>query len=132
MIRSVRPAVAVVAALALLAPAGALAQDPFSPLPPPQGPAPSPEPTPVPVDPEVVDDGLSAWQQVAILAAAVALLAGIGYAIVSDARRRAPAKDPVSASSADEQPGAPASRSKERRRERAKAARRQRRRNRAR
>lgn len=51
----------------------------------------SPEPEPEP--PPVVDDtgdGLQSWQELLIFGGGAILLAGIAYAIVSDARRRAP------------------------------------------
>lgn len=88
-----RRTVPFLASLALLAPSGAaLAQDnPLGPLP--QGPS---SPTPTVVAPKNSSDGgggLETWQELLIFAAGVVLLAGIGFAIVSDARRRAPVKD---------------------------------------
>ncbi len=83
-------AVLVALVLALTAPAGAWAQtdSPFNPLP--QAPQqPGPAPTPVPVQPEA-DEGLTGWQQLALLGGAVLLLAAIAAFIVRDARRSAP------------------------------------------
>lgn len=79
-------------ALALLAvPAVAPAQqNPFAPLP--QA-APNPTPTVV-VNPSVADSGgLKTWQELLIFGAGLILLFGIGWAIVSDARSKAPVKD---------------------------------------
>jgi hypothetical protein len=88
-----RPAATLLAALALLAPAGALAQDnPLGPLP--QAPQ-SGTPT-VAVAPPGNDGGgggLKTWQEVLIFGAGLVLLGGIGYAIVADARARAPVRD---------------------------------------
>jgi hypothetical protein len=86
-----RTTAAVLASLALLAaPSAALAQgSPFSPLP--QG---QTTPTEVVVAPTANDDGgLATWQEVLIFGAGLILLLGIGWAIASDARRRAPVKD---------------------------------------
>jgi hypothetical protein len=87
-----RTAAGILAALALMgSPTAALAQDnPLGPL-----------PTPAPSQPQTVvvapstdgGDGLKGWQQGLILGAGLVLLAGIAWAIVSDARRRAPVKD---------------------------------------
>jgi hypothetical protein len=84
-----RPAATLLAALALLAPAGALAQDnPLGPLP--QAPQ-SGTPT-VAVAPPGNDGGgggLKTWQEVLIFGAGLILLGGIVFAIVGDARERA-------------------------------------------
>lgn len=74
---------------ALLTPAAAVAQSPFTPLP---QPAPEPTPTVVPADDDE-DDGLSDTQQLLIAAAGIVLLVGIGWAIVRDARSNAPVQD---------------------------------------
>lgn len=58
-------------------------------------------PTPAPTPPETVvvapdtspGDGLSDFQQLLIFGGGLILLGGIAYAIVSDARRRAPVSD---------------------------------------
>jgi hypothetical protein len=88
-----RTAAALLAALAVLAgPAGALAQEnPLGPLP--QAP-PGTTPTVVVAPPTTSDTGgLQTWQQVLIFGAAIILLGGIAWAIVSDARNRAPVKE---------------------------------------
>lgn len=87
-----RRTAALLATLALLAaPAAALGQaNPFAPLP--QG---ETTPTEVVVAPPSNSDngGLKSWQQILIFGAGAILLFGIGWAIASDARRRAPVKD---------------------------------------
>lgn len=79
----------VLACLALLAaPAAAGAQSPFTPLP--QG---QTTPTDVTVAAPAANsdsEGLKTWQEFLIFGAGLVLLLGIGYAIVSDARNRAP------------------------------------------
>jgi hypothetical protein len=61
----------------------------------PQVPTPLTEPPPPPptVDNELEDEGLSGLQQAMIFAAAALVLALIGYAILRDAKRAAPADD---------------------------------------
>jgi hypothetical protein len=123
-------ALLVAATLALGAPAVAGAQgDPFSPLPPaPREQLPPPR-SPTTQSPD--GGGLQSWQQLLILASALVLIGGIAFAIVSDAKRSAPVREP-----ADDGEPEPSAREKVRRqqrsREKAKAARRQRKRNRAR
>src|SRR5689334_15356177 len=87
-----RSAAAVLTFLALLGtPAGALAQDnPLGPLP---TPAPEPPSTVVVAPNNDDNDGLKGWQQALILASGLILLGGIAWAIVSDARNKAPVKD---------------------------------------
>src|SRR3954453_22930326 len=87
-----RTAATVLASLALLgAPASAFAQaNPFTPLPPGQS-----TPTEVVVPPPTNSNdngGLATWQEILIFVAGLILLLGIGWAIASDARRRAPVK----------------------------------------
>lgn len=126
-----RTAAALLAATVLLgAPAGALAQqNPFAPLPQAET-----TPTEVVVAPPADggSDGLEGWQQALILGAGVILLAGIGWAIVGDAKRRAPVKEgEIAHPGLDHAPKRNRS-EKQRSRDRAKAkqARRQRRHNR--
>jgi hypothetical protein len=88
-----RTAAAVLICLALLAaPSAVFAQaNPFTPLPEGQT-----TPTEVVVAPPAAgsdNGGLEDWQEVLIFAAGLVLLLGIGWAIASDARRRAPVKD---------------------------------------
>lgn len=60
-----------------------------------------PLPAPAPAPPETVvvapsadgGDGLKSWQQILIFGAAFVLLAGIAWAIISDARAKAPVKE---------------------------------------
>ena len=82
--------------VALFAPAAALAQDasPFSPLPPAQT-TPAPTPTVTAASSSTGGGGLKSWQTTLIVAAGGILLLGIAWAIVSDARRVAPAGDPT-------------------------------------
>lgn len=78
--------------LALLAgPSSAFAQgSPLGPLP-----APAPTPTPTVVAPSTPSDGggLKGWQKTLIFGAGIILLGGIAWAIVADARSKAPVKD---------------------------------------
>ena len=87
-----RTAATILASLALLgAPASALAQaNPFAPLPEGQS-----TPTEVVVAPPTNSDsgGLDDWQEVLIFTAGLVLLLGIGWAIATDARRKAPVKE---------------------------------------
>ncbi len=119
-----RPTVLLAALALALAPAAAQAQ--FAPLPPAQG-----QTTPtVVVQPDADSGGLESWQEILIFSAGAILLAGIGWAIVTDARSRAPVKE------GEARPGTAGSkprrsqREKERARARAKAARAQRKRSR--
>jgi hypothetical protein len=120
-----------VAALAA-APAGAAAQSPLQGLPP--GPAPqigAPPATtpasPTPASPSSSNGDISVRAEIAIVAGAFALLSGIAYVIMRDARRAAPVKRREFATGG----GAPARNERLRRqRARAKQARRQRKRNR--
>jgi hypothetical protein len=92
-----RGALILAAVVALLAPAGAAAQStsPFSstPLPDVQS---DPQPAVTVSSSSTGDDdgGLASWQEVLIVAAGGLLLVGIGWLIVGDARRRAPAGPP--------------------------------------
>ena len=119
-------------ALCLLAPATAVAQDPFSPLPPAQ----TQTAPPVQNTNRTTDNGgLKGWQQTLIVVAGLALLVGIGWAIVVDARSKAPVADRLHGADADHRrPGSrldPARR-KEQARARARRARQQRKKNRSR
>jgi len=75
--------------------AAALAQQsPFQPLPPPSQTTETPTVTvaPPPVS-SSSGGGLKSWQETLLFAAGLILLLGIGWAIASDARKRAPVKD---------------------------------------
>jgi hypothetical protein len=121
------------AALALLgAPAGALGQaNPLGPLP---APAPEPPQTVVVAPSNNGGDGLKGWQEALIFGAGFILLAGIAWAIVSDARTKAPVSE---SEMAHPGLGGPVKRNRsqkqrERARAKAKVARAQRKRNRGR
>jgi hypothetical protein len=116
----------VLATLALAAaPAAAVAQSPFQALPPAQT---TPDVTVAPSS-DGGGGGLATWQEVLMFGAGLILIGGIGWAIVSDARNRAPVSDAELA-----HPGMGGStprrspQAKQRARQKAKAARKQRRR----
>lgn len=123
-----RRACLIVMALVLALPPAAQGQsNPFQPLP---APVPTPPPpTTTPTTRSISDDsGLETWQEILIYVGGAGLLLGIGWAIVLDARRRAPAEERRS----DEKPkgSSHAPQRKAKSRSRAKAARASRRRNR--
>jgi hypothetical protein len=88
-----RTAAFLLASLALLAaPAVSPAQqNPFAPLPPSSQSGETP--TVVVQPPKPGEDGLKSWQEVLIFGSGLILIFGIGWAIVSDARSKAPVKD---------------------------------------
>ena len=117
-----RRAAALATLLVALAPAAARAQ--FSPLPPAQG-----QTQPTVVVPQNSDNGsggLKGWQQILIFAAGGILLVGIGWAIVSDARSRAPVREGETHRLGGRGNPRRSEREKQRARARAKAARAQR------
>lgn len=122
--RTLLPRLLILACLALAAaaPGVATAQtDPFGGLPPsaPQTTTVAPTTTT-----RTGDDGLERWQQTLIFLAGVALLAGIGFAIVGDARRVAPVTEQESAGAhAGGAAGARKTHDKAKARKKAKAAR---------
>jgi hypothetical protein len=128
----VRRAVTALALAAVLAsPGAALAQgDPYGPLP---APAPAPVTTQQPASTPTTSDtgGLNGTQEALIVAAGMVLLAGIGWAILRDARERAPVAD-GSEPTAEERAQRRSAQQQARARAKAKAARAQRKRNRAR
>jgi len=76
--------------LATALPGVAVAQDnPLSPLPQAQ----TTPATVVVAPPTDADSGLKTWQTVLIIGAGLVLLVGVGWAIVSDARNRAPVSE---------------------------------------
>ncbi len=122
-----RRACLIAMALVLALPPAAQGQsNPFQPLP---APAPTPAPpTTTPSTRSTSDNGLETWQEILIYVGGAGLLFGIGWAIVLDARRRAPAEERRS----DEKPKGTSHppQHKAKARSRAKAARASRRRNR--
>ena len=70
-----------------LAPAAAAQDNPFGPVP--QAPAPQ-QPAPAQAPDPQQDDGLGDTEQLLIGLAGIVLVSGIAYAILRDARRRAP------------------------------------------
>jgi len=110
-----------------LTPAAAEAQ--LGPLPPVAPPPPS-----VPTTAKPKDDGLSTKLQLLIVAGAIALIAGIAWIIMRDARRAAPAPEHRSerTSSAPKLSARERERAKRQKRNKDKAARQQRKRNRSR
>jgi hypothetical protein len=79
---------------ALAVPAVAYGQgSPFTPLPPAQT---TPQQAPAVTTASTTDDsGLDAWQQILIFAGGGILLLGIAWAILTDARSRAPVEEPT-------------------------------------
>jgi hypothetical protein len=90
-----RRPLAIAALLCVLAPpAAALAQqNPFAPLPQPQEPQQTTTTSGSTSSSAGDSGGLKNWQEILIFMGGVALIAGIGYAIVTDARRNAPLKE---------------------------------------
>ena len=120
--------IAVTSALALAAPAAAVAQSPFAPLPPAQPDQSQVQTTPVSNSSTVDNGGLTRFQEVLIFLGGVALIGGIGFAILSDARRRAPVRQDELVSATPGQ-GSHKHVNKDRQRKKAKAARAARKRN---
>lgn len=122
---------AVVVSLSVLAlPAAALAQSPFSPLPPAQTATQAPTTTSNSSSTNGDSGGLQSWQEILIFMGGVALIAGIGYAIVTDARRNAPVKEGEASHIGEPTKQLPKARTKPVRRQKARAARASRKRNR--
>jgi hypothetical protein len=88
-----RRPLAIAALLCVLAPpAAALAQNPFGPLPQAQQPTQTAT-TSTGSSTTSGSGGLQSWQEILIFMGGVVLIVGIGYAIVTDARRNAPVKE---------------------------------------
>jgi hypothetical protein len=125
-----RRSLALAVLLCVLAPpAATLAQNPFGPLPQPQQPT---ETATTPGSSTTTGDsgGLKSWQEILIFMGGVVLIAGIGYAIVTDARRNAPLKEGEEGHIGQRAKFLPKSRTKPVRRAKARQARAARKRNR--
>jgi hypothetical protein len=120
----------VLVVLALAAPAAALAQDAFGPLP--ASPPDTSQQQVVTTSSSSTDDdgGLKSWQEILIFVAGGFLLVGIGWAIVSDARRSAPVEETAGVHAAKTAREADRHKRKEVARQRGRAARAARKRNR--
>ena len=126
-----RRSLAIAALLCVFAPpVAALAQSPFSPLPPAQTATQAPTTTSGSSNSNGDSGGLQSWQEVLIFLGGVALIVGIGYAIVTDARRNAPVKEGEVGHIGDPTKPLPKARTKPVRRQKARAARAARKRNR--
>lgn len=119
--RVAAPLVVLALSLALCAPCAAQ----LGPLPPADPPAPPPAPAPT----TDKHEGLSTLQQLLIFGVGIALIGGIAWVIVRDAKQAAPA--PLRSQADDRKPSArEREREQRQRRDKAKAARQQRKRNR--
>jgi hypothetical protein len=114
---------------ALAPPVAAIAQSPFSPLPQAQQPAQTTTTSNTSTN-NGDSGGLSNWQELLIFAGGIALIVGIGYAIVTDARKNAPVEDHEIGHIGETTKKLPKARTKPVRREKARAARASRKRNR--
>jgi hypothetical protein len=127
----VRRPLAIAVLLCVLAPpVAALAQSPFSPLPPAQTTTQAPTTTSNSSTSNGDSGGLQSWQEVLMFLGGVALIVGIGYAIVTDARRNAPVKEGEDSHIGEVTKPLPKARTKPVRRQKARAARASRKRNR--
>jgi hypothetical protein len=128
-----RRSLVIAALLCVLAPATAAfaQQSPFSPLPQAQQPTQTDTTTSGNTSSNNGDSGgLSSWQEILIFLGGVVLIIGIGYAIVTDARKNAPVKDQEIGHIGEPTKPLPKARTKPVRRAKARAARASRRRNR--
>lgn len=125
-------ALATVAVLALAPLAGAQTGSPFNAVPPaPAQPVQQTATTDTTTQSNQYDDGLQTWQAVLIVMGGVILLLGIAFAIMRDARSRAPVgEDPEAAPQHARDAHVTARNAKRKQRQKAKAARRQRKQNR--
>jgi hypothetical protein len=126
-----RRSLALAALLCVLAPpAATLAQSPFAPLPPAQQPTETATTTGSSSTTSGDSGGLKSWQELLIFMGGVVLIVGIGYAIVTDARRNAPVKEGEEGHIGQRAKFLPKSRTKPVRRAKARQARAARKRNR--
>jgi hypothetical protein len=89
-----RRPLAIAALLWVLAlPAAAFAQNPFGPLPQAQQPTQTATTNTGSSTSTSDNGGLKTWQEILLFMGGVILIVGIGYAIVTDARRNAPVKE---------------------------------------
>jgi hypothetical protein len=126
-----RRPLALAAVLWVLAPtAAAFAQSPFAPLP--QAQEPTQTATTSGTSSSTTGDsgGLKSWQEILIFMGGVVLIMGIGYAIVTDARRNAPVKEGEEGHIGERAKFVPKARTKPVRRAKARQARASRKRNR--
>jgi hypothetical protein len=114
----------------IVGPAAALAQSPFAPLPQAQEPTQTATPSNGSSTSSGDSGGLKSWQEILIFMGGVALIVGIGYAIVTDARRNAPVKEGAEGHIGERARFLPKSRTKPVRRAKARQARAARKRNR--
>jgi opacity protein-like surface antigen len=121
-----------VLACVLAPPAAAVAQNPFGPLPQAQQETQADTTTTGSSSSNSNDEGggLRTWQQVLIFMGGVVLIVGIGYAIVTDARRNAPVKEGEESHIGQPTKALPKARTKPVRRAKARQARAARKRNR--
>jgi len=127
-----RRPLAIAALLCVLAPpAAALARTPFSPLPPAQTQSQPQSTTTGDTSTNNGDSGgLSSWQEILIFLGGIVLIVGIGYAIVTDARKNAPVSDSELGHIGEPTKKLPKARTKPVRRAKSRAARASRKRNR--
>jgi hypothetical protein len=126
-----RRSLAIAVVLCVLAPpVAALAQSPFSPLPQAQTQTQAPTTTSSNTSNNGDSGGLSSWQEILIFAGGIILIIGIGYAIVTDARKNAPVSDHEIGHIGETTKKLPKARTKPVRRAKSRAARASRKRNR--
>ena len=128
----VRRSLVIAALLCVLAPATAAfaQQSPFSPLPQAQQPTQTVTTSGNTSSNNGDSGGLSSWQELLIFLGGVILIIGIGYAIVTDARKNAPVKEGEIGHIGEPTKPLPKARTKPVRRAKARAARASRKRNR--
>jgi len=126
-----RRPLAIAALLCVLAPpAAALAQNPFGPLPQAQQPTQTTTTSHGSSSNTGDSGGLKSWQEILIFMGGVVLIVGIGYGIVTDARRNAPVKEGEESHIGEPTKPLPKARTKPVRRAKARQARAARKRNR--